>query len=407
MINFTAWPEMIAWPYLMLNNFLPYKDIAIAHNPLMLVVLTLFYKAFGVGVNQLIVFTLLVISLNLFLTNFVANRFWGKKVALLTLPVYLSLMFIYEGSGLWFDLTLVPFGLLLYLFLKKKKYFLSGVVFALGFLTKQTFIWFIIPLLFLIIKDKISFRKILDIKLGGLIVIFIFLLILKKYGILPDYLHWAIEFGILYLPKAEGQILLPNLKSLVFSISPIVISIFNPELFIFSFFGSMGVYPRFELFHFQPALPFVAIGLSSLVLTTKKKQIKVALALFLIVFASVGLKRQFGGNIRFYEDEVREVSDRLLNLGAKTSYVINYWDSVYAFSNTIPTVKPLIPYIPWYLNYNQSKENIIWDLKTNLPDALVVKDKDKLNWTELEQIITRYYSCLDVKPYLSVCSLNK
>ena len=41
-MQFTAWPEMLAWPYLILKGFLPYKDIAIAHNPLLIFVLTKF-----------------------------------------------------------------------------------------------------------------------------------------------------------------------------------------------------------------------------------------------------------------------------------------------------------------------------------------------------------------------------
>ncbi len=46
MINYTAWPEMLAWPYLILQGWLPYRDIAIAHNPLMLLDLVIFFKLF-------------------------------------------------------------------------------------------------------------------------------------------------------------------------------------------------------------------------------------------------------------------------------------------------------------------------------------------------------------------------
>jgi len=52
-LKFTAWPEMLFWPYLMLKGWLPYRDIAIAHTPVLLADLTIFFKIFGLGLLQL------------------------------------------------------------------------------------------------------------------------------------------------------------------------------------------------------------------------------------------------------------------------------------------------------------------------------------------------------------------
>jgi len=144
-INFTAWPEMLAWPYLMLQGWLPYKDIAIAHNPLLLLDLAIFYKLFGVGIIQLKIYTWILIAINAYLVYFVSNKFWNKKVAVISSVLYLLLTIVYEGNGLWFDLALTPFAILLYYFLRQKNYLWSGIIFMLGFLTKQTFIYFLLP----------------------------------------------------------------------------------------------------------------------------------------------------------------------------------------------------------------------------------------------------------------------
>ena len=72
--NFTAWPEMLAWPYLILQGWLPYKDIAIAHTPLLLIILAGYFKVFTLGIFQLKVFTWILISINTLLLYFVKGK---------------------------------------------------------------------------------------------------------------------------------------------------------------------------------------------------------------------------------------------------------------------------------------------------------------------------------------------
>ena len=59
--KFTAWPEMLLWPYLSIHNLLPYRDIAVAHTPLLIAALSITYKIFGVGILQLKIFTWILI----------------------------------------------------------------------------------------------------------------------------------------------------------------------------------------------------------------------------------------------------------------------------------------------------------------------------------------------------------
>lgn len=399
---------MLAWPYLILQGWLPYRDIAIAHNPLMLLDLVIFFKLFGVGILQLKIYTWILIVINVFLTYFVAKSFWSKKVAFVSSLLYLILCIVYQGNGLWFDLALAPFALLLFYTLKKKDYLWVGIIFALGFLTKQTFVYFVLPIIYYIFKSS-SFKKDISKFILGNSIIFIILGVgLLSFGILDDYYSWAINFGIFYLPNIDGQISLPNLKQFAFAFLPFLLSVVSAEylLFVFAFVGLLGVYPRWELFHFQPALPFIAIALSIFLSSKKDWVYKLVVGLLVSAFLVVGIYRSLGPNTRFYENDVRKTVSAINSLESKpqTLYVINYWDNLYALTNTQPP-KPLIPYIPWYLSFENNREIIINGLKINTPEAVVIGERDG-NFPELYQFVDKFYSCNIVDKKVELCIKN-
>lgn len=416
MINFTAWPEMLAWPYLMLQGWLPYRDIAIAHNPLLLLDLVIFYKIFGVGIMQLKIYTWILISINIYLTFFVAKKFWNVKAAYLSSVVYVLLTLVYEGNGLWFDLALTPFAILLYLFIHEKKYIWAGVAFALGFLTKQTFVYFLLPVAVEIVhgteiqlRYKYLVQRSKQFVIGSLLVLLIPLALFAYLGILDDYYNWAIIFGILYLPNAVGQVSFPSLSQFVFALSPFFVLLFSTHYSLISFAlaGAMGVYPRWELFHFQPALPFVAMAISIFFFSNSKKLLKYLVFVFLLAYLFIGIKRNLGGGTRFFESDVQKLSSEVSSHSSLISnlYIVNYWDNVYALTNTMPATRPLIPYIPWYLNYDNNKEKILNDLKTKMPDAIVIGLRDII-FPELYIFVDKFYECKIVEKKVELCRKN-
>lgn len=409
MINFTAWPEMLAWPYLMLQGWLPYKDIAIAHNPLLLLDLVIFFKLFGVGIMQLKIYTWILIATNTFLVYFVANKFWNNKSAYLSSILYVLLTVVFEGNGLWFDLALTPFAILLYYFLRQKNYLWTGIVFALGFLTKQTFVYFAIPVAIVMMQStKNLLQQSKQLVVGTGIIFTTFAIILYALGILDDYYNWAINFGIFYLPNAEGQISLPNLKQLLFVLAPFLIAVLSMDYLLLGFavVGALGVYPRFELFHFQPALPFIAIALSIFIFSKKHHLFKFVASLLLVLFLVIGVKRSLGNNTRFFESDVQKTVTAIDSLESKpqTLYVINYWDNLYTLTNTKPP-KPLIPYIPWYLSFGNNRETILNGLKINTPEVTVIGERDG-NFSELYQFVDKFYSCNIVDKKVELCIKN-
>ncbi|KKS95339.1 MAG: hypothetical protein UV71_C0008G0011 [Microgenomates group bacterium GW2011_GWC1_43_13] len=387
-LKFTAWPETSLWPYLMTKGWLPYRDIAIAHTPLMLVKLAIFYKIFGAGILQLKIFTWLLI---LFLDGIIfviAKKLWNIKTASTAVSAFAFWQVLFDGNGLWFDLFMGGVAFVSFYFIQKKKYLLAGIFWALAFLSKQTAIWFLLPILFAAISGKRSTVKesIVKFALGVLPVISIFLLGIYLLRIFPDFWYWAVKFGIFILPNAQGQILLPDLKNLIVSAFPFLIFIplilktgrKNIHLLIWAVAGSLGAYPRFEYFHFQPAIPFLAIATAQFLNTFKKPDKLMRSFILIYLLGSLYLfggffMRNYKEGTRFYETNVSNVVT-FVNYNTKVGdriFVLNWWDNIYALTGTEPATKPWTPQLSWYMDIPGVQEKMIESLESDPPKLII------------------------------------
>jgi len=108
--QYTVWPEMVLYPYLMSNGFRLYQDIINPYFPLLPFILSGFFTVFGLTITSLKIITwgftfityLGVYSLNLKISN-------SQIKAFLASVIYLCLQFSFGGNGLWFELALTPF----------------------------------------------------------------------------------------------------------------------------------------------------------------------------------------------------------------------------------------------------------------------------------------------------------
>jgi len=386
-LRFTAWPEMTLWPYLMLKGWLPYKDIAIAHTPLLFIDLIILYKIFGVGLWQLKIYTWVLILLTDLLLYGIVKKVWNKRVALISLVFYIPLQLFYEGNGLWFDLALAPIVLVIFYLLKKKEYLWAGVFWALAFLVKQTAFWFLIPIGLMFVSRK-TLEKAKKFVLGVIFVFLPSLLIIWALGILPDFIYWAFKFAIGILPKASGQISFPTLRQLVIALIPFSILGLLPfvlknnkervELSTWVIFGFLGAFPRWGLFHFQPALPFLAIA-GGLVFSRIKKlkpvftSLLVVYVVLVLILISRFYTREWGKGNRFFEPDVLRITSYIKEKTRSNDkiYLLNAWDSVYALSGTLPAARPWIPHLPWYMELPGVQKGIVSDLTENRPEFIV------------------------------------
>lgn len=386
-LKFTAWPEMILWPYLNLHGWRLYSDIAIAHAPLLLWKLSVFYWVFGVGITQLKIFTWLLVFVFDVLVYIVSRKLFNEKLALVTLTFFVFWQIFFEGNGLWFDLFMAIPAFISFYFVRRKTWLFAEIFLGLAFISKQTAIWFLVPVLIEIFQQRQWMGLVKKFIVGLLLVLLLFIAALYLLRILPDFYNWAIKFGIFELPRAQGQIQFPDLKNFAIAVFPFLIFIplflgkrkESLMLFLWALAGAAGTYPRFEYFHFQPAIPYLAIA-SALVFTSRWEKDDLIKA-FVPVYVLGGLylfggffMRNWGEGTRFYEKEVKDVASYVKsnsNVGDKI-FVLNYWDNIYALTGTLPAVDPWIPQLSWYMNRSGVQEKMISDLKSSKPALILL-----------------------------------
>ena len=384
-ISFTAWPEMLAWPFFILKGWLPYKDFAMVHTPLLVLDLAIFNKIFGVGAAQIKIFGWALIILTDLTLFYVVKKLWSEKKALFSLLFFIPLQVLYDGNGIWFDYALSIWGLLALYLLLSKRYLAAGMVWALAFFTKQTAVWFLFPISFVMLGEGFGERAKKFI-LGSVCILGLGALALWIFGILPDFIFWAIKFGIGILPQASGQINPPTGTEALRALLPFSVLLF--ALFIdwkkylpftmWAGFGILGAVPRWELFHFQPGLPFLAIAAAIFFLQSEslKNLTRFALVLYVagvLLMVTRSINRTWGEPDRFLEPSVVRTADYIKanTLATDKILVLNSWDSLYALSDRLPATRPWFPQLSWYFALGGVEDEITNDLKTQ-PPALVV-----------------------------------
>lgn len=381
--RFTAWPEMLFWPYLLIKGWLPYQDIAIVHSPLLVLALSFFYKIVGIGIIQQQIASWSVVLLSSLLLFITIKNFFSIKKALLSIIFYILLQVYYEGNGIWFDHALVLFVILIFFLLQKKRMFLAGIAWGLALATKQTAFWFILPIL--LSRPSLSFFK------GVFLTAVIFFSSLAILGIADDFYRWGIVFGIGTLSRLPGQINPPNMREFIASLIPfLAIAPFSGKfLWPWLVAGSMGIMPRFEFFHFQPALPFLALSYAKAV----DKKYFIPLLIIVSILITRGTVRSIDKPIRFYEENDKKVIQIVKERVSPEDviFVTGYWDNLYSFTNTLPAIRPFIPQLSWYLNQPGITEEIISDLEKARP-KIVVRKKES---GRINEFISNNYNIVD------------
>jgi hypothetical protein len=403
---------MTLWPYLITKGWLPYRDIAIAHTPLMLGLVSIAYKIFGTGILQLKIFTwILVLGADVLIFG-VAKKLWNLKTTFVVVSAFAFWQLFFDGNGLWFDLFMGLAAIAAYYFIQKKNYFLAGIFWALAFLSKQTAIWFLLPIGLELVQSAKhlieGFKKFVQ---GVFLIVIPSVLIIWLLGILPDFYNWAVKFGIFVLPRASGQVQLPGIKNLFISILPFLVFVpliwkrnqKNITLLIWAIAGALGAYPRFEYFHLQPAVAFLAIATAQLLVGVKKpgKLIKLFIPIYLLgsIYLFAGFfMRNFREGTRFYETNVTDIVT-FVNYNTNrgdTIFILNWWDNIYALTSTLPAIKPWIPQLSWYMEIPGVQEKMIADLKVNRPKLIIYNPYTELGLSayiprDLYNFITENY----------------
>lgn len=404
-IRFTAWPEMLSYPYLFSHGFTLYKDFVYPYPPLLVVVLSWLYSAFGYKLSVLQLFTWLIILMSDVLIVGIVEKLTKKwTIAMAALALYVFTQPFLEGNQLWFDLALVPLMLtaIYFIFQKKtaKNLIIAGVFMGLSVLVKQTSGLFLLAIgLYMLVVEK-TFKKIIYLAIGPVIIGASLLVWLIREQILGYFVNWNLIYPFTFWSKFPGyvQMNLTNgqmlvLGVLLFPLFVIVAKNFKTTskdknlllLEIILLISLIMVYPRFSFFHFQMALAAIAVTFGYLL--SKYKFSPVLHALFwifiLFVIALPVFKRDIGVAARFWDQDTLSFSQKLKEeTKGKSTFLLGLPSSIYVFSGSHPP-KPWIDNYGWYFEIPGVQESTIADWNANKPDYVVTSDPEGGNWYDL------------------------
>lgn len=397
-LQFTAWPEMVSFPYLVNHGFVTYRDAIHAYPALLINILAILYKIFGYNVWVLKIFGWFGFFVSDILIFVLIQKFTkNKNLAIIGVLGYAILQPVLEGNMVWPDLVIVPFLLLTFLFLSEKRYFWSGIMIGLAILTKQTGIFFLgISILWLFIYER-NLKTILRFGCGILIVVLPFILVLLKQNSFMEFVNWAIIYPSKYWTKFPGYVqLTPTLRENLILLTlffPFAFLIFKAKkkifadkyfllLFGFLICGLVGIYPRFSFFHFQSALAFLIIIIGYLINNTKIKPHWFLIpVLFILIFQHNQL--MLVGN-RFWSEGDLVLAEKIKNESVpdKPVYLLGLPSGMYAYADRLPN-KPWLDNFGWYLEINGVQEEVIRGFEKEPPDVIFWETPINGNWYDI------------------------
>lgn len=402
-LRFTAWPEMLAYPYLRNNGFLLYKDMIHPYPPVLTMALSIAYKWFGYKLWVMKVATWSMILVNDVLIYLIIKKLTKSiKWSMIGVLFYVFLQPFLEGNMLWFDLAIVPPILLGTLFLlqnsSKKKLFFAGLFFAVAALIKQTAgVFLIFSTLYLVYK-RVKLKNLAYFLLGPIILVVPLAIRLLTERAFIDFLNWTIVYPTTFWSKFPGYVQM-NLSPKQLSITlllfvPFLFLIFRARkiilrdkklvlLLAFLIGGIISIYPRFSFFHFQITLAFLAILFGYLIKQIKTSPMLIVVYFLLLIFAvcSPAITLDWQKEARFYGSDDLEMA-RIITEKTKEDekvFLFGLYSGLYPMANRLPP-KRWIDNFGWYLEVPGIQEEIILRWERNPPVYVFWLNPEPGNW---------------------------
>lgn len=359
-LRFEAWPEIIIYPWLMDNGFKLYQDIINPYLPGLTWFLYLFFRVFGFTLLNWQLLTWGIILLTDWLIYFIASRRYGTRGALIALGFFIIFQPLLDGNGLWFDLATTPILLLAF-------YFNSPLLLAVSFFVKQSVIW-LFPLFL-----KTWKRLFLSL-------IFLFAISYVPFavsGTTADYLFWPWRFALTILPTMPGHKDFGSPSLWLIAVIPFIPLIFLKKTppFLWTALSFLFIFPRFGLFHLQPALAFAALSLASSLQSIKLRKYKLFAIGYLLLASLLWLRHirlYWHQPARFFEPEIYATAKKLNSLTgpSRPLFLLNAPDQLLFLSNRLPT-KPWAITFPWYLELPGMQQRLIDSIKSQQPQLVL------------------------------------
>lgn len=398
-LTFTAWPEMLSYPYLFSHGFTFYKDFIMPYPPGLVIFLAGVFNVFGFTSEVLKAITWgSILSADLLIYAILKRTTKSGFASLFFLGAYILLQPFLEGNMLWFDFaTVIPLLAAFWFSLKwvdnnqLKNLFWVGFFLTLAILIKQTAVIYLLGFLgfFCLNRGIRGIREIKGFGVGVLVAVIPLAAYLVVTGTLTHFWNWVFLYPLTEWSKFPGYVdfLIPKKYILIVALllAPVVMSftslknILKDKVFILSLFflaaAFLSVYPRFSFFHLQPAVAFAVITFS-IVFAGLSKRLKVAQAVLVSVAVLVIVKILYPVNFseptRFYgESEERLSKEISVLIGSnKKVFLLGLDSSLYVFSKTLPP-KNWSDNFGWYLEIPGVQEWVLEGFISNRPEKIL------------------------------------
>lgn len=393
-IQFTAWPEMLSYPYLLNNGFALYRDQALPYQPLLILILSKIYASFGYDLNVLKIFTWIVILINDLLIFLIFKKIINHKIlSLVPLTFYVMTQPVFGGNMLWFDLATVPFilGAIYMLISADKKYFYAGILLGLAALIKQQML--VVPavlLFYLLIRKK--FDSIGKLLIGFLIPwVFIILWVLSR-GVLEDYIFWTFTVPFFWYPRFPGYANWPSnfqifQTIILFSGSFLVIKNFKKWsgttwiLFLSFAVLFLTAFPRFDYFRMQPTLALFPLLFAPVLDKVKSYILLLTVILFVLISINhISIQKE----ARFWKNNDLKLANSMkqyLKVNEIT-YFLGVPSQQYIFTKTLPP-KPWVDNYIWYMEIPGIQDKVVDSFEKEKPKTIFWQPPQSGQWFEI------------------------
>jgi hypothetical protein len=394
-LEFIPNPEFFIYPYLASSGWLPYRNIIDQHFPgLWLLPVNFFTIGFNNPTSYKVLLLLVVLIQSVFLVWLARKLFPRTRVALYTVLFFAVWQPFFAGSNLWIDLFLPLFTLPAFYFTVRKNWLLTGLFLGLGLLFKQNLVVLLLVPLYFIFKSPNPWKKLLDMVFGIILPWIPVILFIRANNLWPDFYYWTVVFNLTVYPKLSA--LAPSVTDLIKIIFPLGLAVaafirlrktgkFIYLIFIWSLLSVIASLSRFDLDHFQPAVPFLCLGLGIWAdsLKPKFRYLLIGLSVFWSLWLT--LRHQpllqtayFDKN---FSTEISEI--KKLTRPGDVIFVLGSQPILYSSTGTFPPDNYFAFSLPWYFSGNINKN--IYNLFVDPPKLVVFDPESSVDGRNISQ----------------------
>lgn len=377
---FFPYPEFFVNPYLTNQGLKPYSQIMDQHSPGLMFFPVNFDNLGMTTPDAARIWLISIVLITQVMLFFISAKVLKDyKKAFFVSFLYLVWQPFFEGSTFWIDSILPIFFLPAFYTTFKiisdkrnqntKLTFLTGLFLGSAIVFKQVALpltIFVGLYLFWINRNS---KIILAFITATLAPISLMVLYFASIGVLKDFWYWSVVFNLTIFAK-EGRKLAPSIGYytrviLVFSAfalaffskdeqNPTVSKKIIPPIFIFMVGSLAGAISRFDFVHFQPALPFVALGtVVGFEAIFKNKYLK--WIIFLYVFISIWwlvifYKGHVSNEVILYDKATLTTAEKIEQYTSKGEkiFILGGPLHLYQITQTLPAGDIFFIQAPWY-----------------------------------------------------------